>query len=73
MSLEHSPARQKKRGKPRMFEDDRYYSARELSDKFGVHIVTIWRWVRLGLLVAPEKVGPNTTRWRGKFLNDADT
>jgi len=40
-----------------------YFSANDLAARFRVHPVTIWKWVRAGLLPQPVKLGPNTTRW----------
>ena len=30
---------------------------------FGVHPGTMWRWAKTDPLLAPEKIGPNTTRF----------
>jgi predicted DNA-binding transcriptional regulator AlpA len=51
------------------FDDTKFYSAKQLHQILRVHIVTVWRWVRLGVLPAPQKIGPNTTRWSGAALN----
>lgn len=42
----------------------RYLADHQLAKRFGVERTTIWRWVKLGLLGAPVKLGPNTTRWK---------
>ena len=34
-----------------------------LAEYFEVSRCTIWRWVKIGKLPPPEKLGPNTTRW----------
>lgn len=34
-----------------------------LADYFEVSRCTIWRWVKIGKLPPPEKIGPNTTRF----------
>jgi predicted DNA-binding transcriptional regulator AlpA len=43
----------------------KYYSDKDLADSYDVSRQTIWRWVRLGLLDPPVKLGPNTSRWTG--------
>ena len=70
MSLEHSPARQGSHSRP-IFDDDRLYSAKEIRDKIGgkTHVVTVWRWAKQGRLGTPRKIGPNTTRFCGRELN----
>lgn len=30
----------------------------------GISAPTVWRWVKMGLLPTPVKLGPNTTAWR---------
>lgn len=30
----------------------------------GIGPATVWRWVKVGRLPAPVKLGPNTTAWR---------
>lgn len=30
----------------------------------GISSATVWRYVRIGRLPAPVKIGPNTTAWR---------
>lgn len=56
---------------PPLFEDDRLYSAKEIAQKIGgrTHVVTVWRWAKKGRLPKPRKIGPNTSRWSGKTLN----
>lgn len=41
---------------------DQKYTLQQISDKFGVHIETVRRWVRSGKLKAHKEVG------RGKLL-----
>lgn len=43
---------------PKKWASDQY-----LADYYEVSRCTIWRWVKLGKLPAPEKIGPNTTRF----------
>ncbi len=41
----------------------KWVSDRTLAEYFEVSRCTIWRWVKIGKLPAPEKIGLNTTRW----------
>jgi prophage regulatory protein len=41
-----------------------YLRDEDLAKRFGVARSTIWRWVQLGILPQPYKLGPGTTRWR---------
>jgi len=34
-----------------------------LSEYYQVSRVTIWRWVKIGRLPAPQKIGANSSRW----------
>ena len=43
---------------PKKWASDLY-----LADYYEVSRCTIWRWVKTGRLPAPEKIGPNCTRW----------
>jgi predicted DNA-binding transcriptional regulator AlpA len=63
MTAKQSPAH--------LFDDDRLYSAQEIREKVGgkTHIITIWRWAKKGRLGKPRKIGPNTTRFLGRELN----
>lgn len=44
-----------------------------LSSYFQVSRVTIWRWVKIGKLPAPQKIGENTTRWDFDEITAAET
>ncbi len=44
-----------------------------LSEYFQVSRVTVWRWVRIGRLPAPQKIGANTTRWDFDEITAAET
>ncbi len=72
MSLEHSPARQRRSSPRQLFDPDQLYSAKEVRDRIGgkTHIVTIWNWVKAGRLPKPMAVGPNTKRFLGRDLNE---
>jgi len=40
-----------------------YFKDTELADRFSVSRATIWRWVRIKHLPAPEKLSTGSTRW----------
>ncbi|MGJ7456964.1 helix-turn-helix transcriptional regulator [Halomonas sp. RA08-2] len=42
----------------------KYYSDKQLAERFGVTRSTIWRWVKIGLLPAPVRLTKGCTRWR---------
>lgn len=41
-------------------------STRHLTDRFGVHVSTVWRWRRDPAIAFPAPIwlGPNSPRWR---------
>lgn len=41
-----------------------YLSVRDVADRFGVSVDTIWRWKREEKFPAAVKLGGRTTRWR---------
>jgi predicted DNA-binding transcriptional regulator AlpA len=41
-----------------------WLSAAQLAARYGVHIVTIWRWSQNGRLPRPHRISRGTTRWR---------
>jgi prophage regulatory protein len=41
----------------------RWVSDRTLAEYYEVSRATIWRWVKIGKLPAPQKIGENCTRW----------
>lgn len=78
MSLEHSPARQKKnapktkrtRIQPQSIplEPDCFYTGEQVAARYGTHRMTPWQWARDGKLPKPKKIGPNVSRWYGADL-----
>jgi predicted DNA-binding transcriptional regulator AlpA len=42
----------------------RFLSARDLAHRYSVHVITIWKWTKKGVLPPPLRLGANTTRWR---------
>ena len=44
---------------------DQYFSAGQLAARWGVHVVTIWKWARSRRgFPQPVKISESTTRWR---------
>ena len=43
---------------------DQFVSDLFLAERYSVHRVTIWRWVREGRFPAPVKLTPGCSRWR---------
>ena len=41
----------------------KWVSDKTLAEYYEVSRATIWRWVKIGKLPAPEKIGDNCTRW----------
>lgn len=50
-----------------------YLTDKQLADRWSVSRDTIWRWKRAGLIPAPIKIGPNTTRWKLEEIEDHET
>ena len=49
-----------------------FLSYADLEERYGKSRVTIWRWVRKGLLPAPYEVGPNTRGFRVDEILERD-
>ncbi|GHG25233.1 helix-turn-helix transcriptional regulator [Paracoccus aerius] len=41
-----------------------FLSVKQVGDRYGVSVDSIWRWVRLDQFPRPVKLGGQTTRWR---------
>jgi predicted DNA-binding transcriptional regulator AlpA len=41
----------------------KYYSDKQLGERYGVDRRTIWRWVRQGFIPKPVKLSERSTRW----------
>jgi hypothetical protein len=59
-----------KQPRVRVFEDDQFYSAKEVAKKLGgrTHPITIFNWAKQGRITA-HKISANTTRFLGSELN----
>ena len=44
----------------------------QVAERYAVSRPTVWRWVRIGHMPAPEAIGPNTRRWRVETLEQWD-
>lgn len=49
-----------------------YLSAAQLALRYGVHVVTVWRWAQLGRIPQPVRLTPRTTRWRRDQIEASD-
>lgn len=54
-----------------LYDPSGLYTAREVASTERVHIQTVFRWVREGLLPPPVRIGPRAARYRGRDLNAA--
>ena len=51
-----------------------FLSVKQVGDRYGVSVDSIWRWVRLDQFLRPVKLGGQTTRWRlSDFLEHEST
>lgn len=41
-----------------------YQSVKQLANRYGNDVATIWRWVKKGQFPQPVKLSPGCTRWR---------
>ena len=49
-----------------------FFSYADLEERYGKSRVTLWRWVRKGLLPAPYAVGPNSAGFRVDEIQERD-
>ncbi len=49
-----------------------YLSYSDLSERYGKSRVTLWRWVRAGLLPAPYSNGPNSVAFKTLEIEERD-
>jgi prophage regulatory protein len=50
-----------------------YYRAVDLAERYQVHVVTIWKWLRSGNLPPSTRLGPNTVAWRSDHIEAWET
>ena len=62
MSIEYSSARVQLGSRP-LFDPDQLYSVEQVRDRLGgkLHIMTVWKWSKTGVLPPALKIGPNTS------------
>lgn len=53
-------------------KNQQFLSAREVSQRYGIGIATVWRWASEGVLPPPVKIGPRATRWSIPVLEARD-
>ncbi len=59
-------------GADREFGGPQFFSYADLAERYGKSRVTLWRWVRAGLLPAPYSIGPNSVAFRSQEIRDHD-
>ena len=59
-------------GVPQHIGKRRFLSYANLEERYGKSRVTLWRWVRLGLLPAPYQTGPNSVGFASDELDERD-
>ena len=47
-----------------------YLSVKEVAERYGVSVKTVWTWSRNGVLPRPIHLGNRCTRWNLKDLED---
>ncbi len=50
----------------------RFLSYADLEERYGKSRVTIWRWIRAGLLPAPYEIGPNSVGFDSDEIQERD-
>jgi predicted DNA-binding transcriptional regulator AlpA len=50
-----------------------YLSYADLEERYGKSRVTLWRWVRAGLLPAPYELGPNSVGFSSSEIQERDS
>jgi predicted DNA-binding transcriptional regulator AlpA len=49
-------------------DPNKFYSAKYLAERWGIHHLTILKWVSRGHLPRPVRLGENTSRWPGSVI-----
>ena len=49
-----------------------FFSYADLEERYGKSRVTLWRWVRAGLLPAPYEIGPNSVAFSSQEIRERD-
>jgi len=64
--------RHRKDGADGEFGGKRFLSYADLEEHYGKSRITLWRWVRAGLLPAPYQVGPNSVGFDSEEILERD-
>ena len=59
-------------GVPQQYRGRRFLSYADLEARYGKSRVTLWRWVRAGLLPAPYRTGPNSVDFDAEEIEARD-
>ena len=59
-------------GVPQQYRGRRFLSYADLEERYGKSRVTLWRWVRAGLLPAPYMTGPNSVAFASDEIDERD-
>lgn len=51
-------------------QQEEWVAASWLMAHYAISAPTVWRWVKTKKLPQPVKLGPNTTRWKRKTLQE---
>ncbi len=51
----------------------KYISVRDVAERYGVAVPTVWLWTKQKDLPSPYKIGKNTTRWSLAELEEIDS
>ncbi len=54
------------------FGVQQFLSYADLEERYGKSRVTLWRWVRAGLLPAPYEIGPNSVAFSSQEIRERD-
>ncbi len=54
------------------FGVQQFLSYADLEERYGKSRVTLWRWVRAGLLPAPYEIGPNSVAFSAQEIQKRD-
>ena len=49
-----------------------YLPVKNVADRYGIGVSTVWQWVKEGLLPGPVKFGRRCTRWDSSDLDAHD-
>ncbi len=59
-------------GVPQQYRGRRFLSYADLERRYGKSRVTLWRWVRAGLLPQPYITGPNSVGFASDEVDERD-